>query len=265
MKSEETPCSIPVGIDPMTPYKTTVISRDERGFNCIIEGPGFSRHVRFNSIQYLLDRDKRMRDQERKHLYRPPGINLINVGTTELNKEEIMKETAQVPKVVILMGSVNDWGKISGVGRALDEFGVPWAAHVASAHRNTEKVFEIVRQAEAGGTQIFICSAGGAAHLAGVVAAATMLPVLAIPVETSVAGGLDSLLSMVQMPGDIPVGCLGTSGSGGAKNAGLLAVRILALTDPVLRDRYKAFTTGFSVIREKNNDKLQELIKTERS
>jgi len=96
MKSEETPCSIPVGIDPMTPYKTTVISRDERGFNCIVEGPGFSRHVRFNNIQYLLDRDKRMRDQERKHLYRPPGINLINVGTTELNKEEIMKETTLV-------------------------------------------------------------------------------------------------------------------------------------------------------------------------
>lgn len=138
-------------------------------------------------------------------------------------------------RVGILMGSDSDWPKIKSVAAALDVFGVAWEAQVASAHRTPEKVVAYAANARKNGLKVLIAAAGGAAHLAGTVAAHTTLPVIGIPVETPLAGGLDSLLSTVQMPGDIPVATVGI-GSGGAKNAGILAIEILAVADEKLAE-----------------------------
>ena len=155
-------------------------------------------------------------------------------------------------QVGILMGSDSDWSKISAVGKALDEFGVQYEVNVMSAHRTPGKVIEYTESAPKRGISVIICAAGGAAHLAGVVAAHTTLPVIGIPVQTDFAGGLDSLLSTVQMPGDIAVATVGT-GSGGARNAGLLAVQMLALSDPNLRKKLEDFRANLPAkIAEKN-------------
>jgi 5-(carboxyamino)imidazole ribonucleotide mutase len=138
------------------------------------------------------------------------------------------------PLVGILLGSESDWPKIQAAAAALDEFSVPYEARVMSAHRTPDMVKEYAAGAAPRGIQVLIAAAGGAAHLAGVVASHTTLPVIGIPVPTELAGGLDSLLSTVQMPGDVPVATVGT-GTGGPRNAGLLAVEILALGDPSLR------------------------------
>ena len=165
-------------------------------------------------------------------------------------------------QVGILMGSDNDWDKINGVGKALDEFGVKWEANVMSAHRCAADVAQYVtKDAPAKGIKLFICAAGGAAHLAGVVASLTTAPVIAIPVETSVAGGLDSLLSMVQMPGDIPVACVGTTGIGGARNAGILAVQMLALSDAGLKKKLEDFRVELPKKIAAKNVALQEKLK----
>ena len=144
-------------------------------------------------------------------------------------------------RVGILMGSDSDWDKINGVAKALDEFGVGYEIHVMSAHRTPDKVLEYASTAKSRGLRVIIAAAGGAAHLAGVVASHTPLPVIGIPVKTDMMGGLDSLLATVQMPGDVPVATVGT-GSGGARNAGLLAVQILALSDETLAAAYDDFT-----------------------
>lgn len=143
-------------------------------------------------------------------------------------------------RVGILMGSDSDWDKINGVAKALDEFGVGYEIHVMSAHRTPDKVLEYASAAKSRGLRVVIAAAGGAAHLAGVVASHTPLPVIGIPVKTDMMGGLDSLLATVQMPGDVPVATVGT-GSGGARNAGLLAVQILALSDETLAAAYDDF------------------------
>lgn len=143
-------------------------------------------------------------------------------------------------QVGILMGSDSDWPKIKGAAAALDEFGVGYEVHVMSAHRTPEKVLEYAQSARGRGLGVIIAAAGGAAHLAGVAASHTTLPVIGIPVETGVMGGLDSLLSTVQMPGDIPVAAVGI-GSGGARNAGILAVQILAAAQPELVDKLAGF------------------------
>lgn len=142
--------------------------------------------------------------------------------------------------VGILMGSDSDWDKINGVAKALDEFDVGYEIHVMSAHRTPDKVLEYASTAKSRGLRVIIAAAGGAAHLAGVVASHTPLPVIGIPVKTDMMGGLDSLLATVQMPGDVPVATVGT-GSGGARNAGLLAVQILALSDETLAAAYDDF------------------------
>jgi 5-(carboxyamino)imidazole ribonucleotide mutase len=142
--------------------------------------------------------------------------------------------------VGIVMGSDSDWPKIQGVAAALDEFGVGFEAHVMSAHRTPDLVRQYAESAATRGLKVLIAAAGGAAHLAGVVASHTTLPVIGIPVFTDLAGGLDSLLSTVQMPADVPVATVGTS-SGGPRNAGLLAVQILALSDPPLRVKLAEF------------------------
>lgn len=144
------------------------------------------------------------------------------------------------PLIGIVMGSDSDWPKIKNVAAALDEFGVAYEVRVMSAHRTPDVVHQFATTARQRGLKVIIAAAGGAAHLAGVCASHTTLPVIGIPVATDLAGGLDSLLSTVQMPGDIPVATVGT-GSGGARNAGLLAVQILAVSDAALAQKYEDY------------------------
>ncbi len=144
------------------------------------------------------------------------------------------------PRVGIVMGSDSDWPKIKAVSAALDEFGVGWEAHVMSAHRTPDRVSEYARTAIERGLEVIIAAAGGAAHLAGVVAAHTTLPVIGIPVATADLGGLDSLLATVQMPGDVPVATVAVGG-GGPRNAGLFAIQILATADADLRSQLAFF------------------------
>jgi 5-(carboxyamino)imidazole ribonucleotide mutase len=138
--------------------------------------------------------------------------------------------------VALLMGSDSDYPRLEPCVQTLRELEIPCVVRVLSAHRTPKQVVEFVESAPKSGIKVLVCAAGGAAHLAGVVAAHTELPVLGIPVDIAPLNGLDSLLSTVQMPGGIPVGTLGT-GSGGPVNAALLAARILALSDPALAAR----------------------------
>jgi 5-(carboxyamino)imidazole ribonucleotide mutase len=147
---------------------------------------------------------------------------------------------AKSPQVAILMGSDSDWPKIQGAAKALDEFGVSYEVRVMSAHRTPHIVGEYALGARDRGLQVIIAAAGGAAHLAGVVAAHTTLPVIGLPVPTPDLGGLDSLLSTVQMPGDVPVASMAV-GMGGPRNAGLFAVQIMALADEDLQAKFAAF------------------------
>jgi 5-(carboxyamino)imidazole ribonucleotide mutase len=144
------------------------------------------------------------------------------------------------PLIGILMGSDSDWPKIQAVAMALDEFQVGYEVRIMSAHRTPDAVRDYATEAAGRGLRVLIAAAGGAAHLAGVVASHTVLPVIGIPVPTDVQGGLDSLLSTVQMPGDVPVATVAVGG-GGPRNAGLLAVQILGLSDPALQQKYAAF------------------------
>lgn len=145
-----------------------------------------------------------------------------------------------VPQVGILMGSDSDWPKIEKAAAALEEFSIGYEAHVMSAHRTPEAVAQYATTARSRGLRVIIAAAGGAAHLAGVVAAHTTLPVIGLPVPTPELGGLDSLLSTVQMPGDVPVATMAV-GMGGPRNAGLFAVQILALSDESLHERWAEF------------------------
>ena len=140
------------------------------------------------------------------------------------------------PPVAVVMGSRSDWPTLRAAGEALDRLGVGWSARVVSAHRTPERLVAFAKGARAAGVQVIIAGAGGAAHLPGMVAALTELPVLGVPVQSRALQGLDSLLSIVQMPGGVPVGALAI-GEAGARNAGLLAAQILALGDPGLMDR----------------------------
>ena len=167
-------------------------------------------------------------------------------------------------QVGILMGSDSDWPKIKGAAAALDEFGIGYEVHVMSAHRTPEKVLDYASGARARGLGVIIAAAGGAAHLAGVVASHTTLPVIGIPVETGVMGGLDSLLSTVQMPGDIPVAAVGV-GSGGARNAAILAGEILAAARPALVEKLAAFRTRLVEKIAKKDAKLNEAIAAEKN
>ena len=144
------------------------------------------------------------------------------------------------PLVAVLMGSKSDWDAMKSASETLQRFDVPHECRVLSAHRTPAATIEYVGAAEGRGLQVVIAAAGGAAHLAGVVAAHTLLPVLGVPMESASLKGLDSLLSTVQMPGGIPVGTLAI-GKPGATNAALLAVAILALSRPPLRERLRAF------------------------
>ncbi len=163
------------------------------------------------------------------------------------------------PLVGILMGSDSDWPKIEGVAKALREFDVPFEAHVMSAHRTPHAVGEYATGAKKRGLKVIIAAAGGAAHLAGVVAAHTTLPVIGLPVPTPELGGLDSLLSTVQMPGDVPVASVAV-GMGGPRNAGLFAVQILSLADEALAARFAAFKDGLAAKLAEKDAALQKKI-----
>lgn len=150
-----------------------------------------------------------------------------------------MNET-NPPLVAVLMGSKSDWDVMRHTHETLDRFGIPHECRVLSAHRTPKETAGYVAAAEERGLEVIIAAAGGAAHLAGVCAAHTVLPVLGVPMESSALQGLDSLLSTVQMPGGIPVGTLAI-GKAGAVNAALLAVAILGLKRPELRQRLREF------------------------
>ncbi len=138
------------------------------------------------------------------------------------------------------MGSKSDWPTMEAASQVLDEFGVPHESKVVSAHRTPDLLFEFAKSAEERGIEVIIAGAGGAAHLPGMCASQTVLPVLGVPVESKALKGLDSLLSIAQMPAGVPVGTLAI-GQAGAKNAALMAVAILANSRPDLRKKLHAF------------------------
>lgn len=140
------------------------------------------------------------------------------------------------PLVGVIMGSVSDWDTLQHAAQMLEQLGIPHEVRVVSAHRTPDLLFEYAGSAEARGLEIIIAGAGGAAHLPGMTAAMTPLPVLGVPVETKALSGQDSLYSIVQMPAGVPVGCLAI-GEAGAVNAALLAAAILALDDKALAAR----------------------------
>ena len=157
------------------------------------------------------------------------------------------------PQVGIIMGSASDWKTLAPAAAILDEFGVRYEKNVVSAHRTPHRLLKYASTAKDRGLQVIIAGAGGAAHLPGVTAAFTSLPVLGVPVESKALKGLDSLLSIVQMPPGVPVGTLAI-GEPGAKNAALLAISILALKDEKVRRSWEAF-------RAKQSRKVHKLPK----
>lgn len=159
---------------------------------------------------------------------------------------------ARKPIVSIVMGSKSDWPTMEVASKTLDEFGVPHETKIVSAHRTPDLLFEFAKSAEERGIEVIIAGAGGAAHLPGMCASQTVLPVLGVPVESRSLKGLDSLLSIAQMPAGVPVGTLAI-GEAGAKNAALLAVSILANSRPELREKLKKFRAKqtLSVLRTK--------------
>ena len=142
--------------------------------------------------------------------------------------------------VAIIMGSQSDWPTMRSAASVLDELGVPFAVRIVSAHRTPERLYQFAKAARTSGFKVIIAGAGGAAHLPGMTASLTSLPVLGVPIRSSALDGQDSLLSIVQMPAGVPVGTLAI-GEAGAVNAGLLAAQILALSDPALATRIEAW------------------------
>ena len=150
------------------------------------------------------------------------------------------ESSSEAPLVGVIMGSRSDWETMKNAAEILEQFGVPHECRVVSAHRTPQWMAEYAETAVERGLKVIIAGAGGAAHLPGMVASQTILPVLGVPVQSQALQGLDSLLSIVQMPGGIPVATLAI-GAAGAKNAGLLAVRILATSDDDLRAALEKF------------------------
>lgn len=139
----------------------------------------------------------------------------------------VEKNSQATPEVLILMGSASDWKHLRGAVEVLEGLGISFEAHVSSAHRTPARTVDLVQSAEAGGCRVFICAAGMAAHLAGVVAAHTVRPVLGVPLPGGILDGVDALLSTVQMPGGIPVATFAV-GSAGARNAAFFAAQVIA-------------------------------------
>lgn len=163
--------------------------------------------------------------------------------------------TASPPPVGIIMGSQSDWPTLRHAAEVLEALDVTYEARIVSAHRTPERLFDYARSAKGRGLQVIVAGAGGAAHLPGMVASLTSLPVFGVPVESQALKGMDSLLSIVQMPGGVPVGTLAI-GRAGAKNAGLLAAAVLALHDEALAGRLEAWRRAQSeaVAEEPSDD-----------
>ena len=162
-------------------------------------------------------------------------------------------------KVAILMGSDSDLPVMNEAAEVLNEFSVPFEMHVMSAHRSPGPVSEFSTQARSRGFQVFIAGAGGAAHLAGVIAAHTTLPVIGVPVDSTPLAGFDSLLSTVQMPAGIPVATVAV-GKAGARNAGILAVQMISLTDPLLAEKLTQFKKRLLEGVQEKDAKLQKTL-----
>jgi 5-(carboxyamino)imidazole ribonucleotide mutase len=161
------------------------------------------------------------------------------------------------PLVGVVMGSDSDWPVMRGAAEALAEFDVPHEVRVVSAHRTPRDMLDWAQAAAGRGLRVVVAGAGGAAHLPGMVAATTPLPVIGVPVPLRYLDGMDSLLSIVQMPAGVPVA---TVSIGGARNAGLLAVRILAASDPALLDRVRAFQAALADTARAKDEDLQQLL-----
>ena len=163
----------------------------------------------------------------------------------------------QKPEVGILMGSDSDYPIMLEAARVLKDFGVPFEMTVSSAHRSPSRTSHYAREAGNRGIRVIIVGAGAAAHLAGVMAAETQLPVVAVPIDSSVLKGLDALLATVQMPAGIPVATMAI-GKAGARNAGLFAIQILALESPILAKKYAAFRKEMAAAIETKSQAVQE-------
>ncbi len=168
----------------------------------------------------------------------------------------------KTPLVGILMGSDNDYEIMKEAAVALNHFGVPFEMTVSSAHRTPERTAKYVREARARGVKILIAGAGAAAHLAGVVAAETTLPVIAVPIDATSLNGLDALLAMVQMPAGIPVATMAI-GKSGARNAGIFAVQMLAIRDDSLNDKLVQFKAEMATEVEAKAEALKQRLATD--
>ncbi len=160
----------------------------------------------------------------------PPRVSSDDPPSADLTKNK----TSAAPRVGIIMGSLSDWPTMKKAADVLEKVGVAFEAKVVSAHRTPDRLYDYAKGAKGRGLQVIIAGAGGAAHLPGMTASMTVLPVLGVPIQSKALSGQDSLLSIVQMPAGIPVGTLAI-GEAGATNAGLLAAQILALQDPALQ------------------------------
>jgi 5-(carboxyamino)imidazole ribonucleotide mutase len=163
--------------------------------------------------------------------------------------------SSETPLVGVVMGSDSDWRVMSDASQALTDFGIPHEVEVVSAHRTPDKLMRYGREARGRGLRAIIAGAGGAAHLPGMLASVTALPVIGVPVQLATLDGMDSLLSIVQMPAGIPVATVSING---AKNAGLLAARILGAADPAIADRVEAFARDLEAQVELKNRRLKE-------
>jgi phosphoribosylaminoimidazole carboxylase PurE protein len=168
-----------------------------------------------------------------------------------------MANTKKAPLVGVIMGSDTDWPMMSETVKALKDFGIPHEVEVTSAHRSPERTHEYARTAAERGLKVIIVGAGGASHLAGIVAAETTLPVIAVPVVTTPLAGLDALYSTVQMPAGIPVGVMAVD-KPGARNAGIYAAEILALSDAVLAARLRQFKEDLARSVAEKSAKLKQ-------
>ena len=167
-----------------------------------------------------------------------------------------MSASGNGPLVGIVMGSDSDWPTMKAAAEACEEFGVPHEADVVSAHRMPDEMLAYGKEAAGRGLKVIIAGAGGAAHLPGMLAAVTPLPVIGVPVPLKYLDGMDSLLSIVQMPAGVPVAAVSV---GGARNAGLLAVRVLAASDPDLQKRMAAFQASLSDLVLEKDAALRDL------
>ena len=180
-----------------------------------------------------------MKNEKKKTAKKRPSVASAKV-TVKRTTSSLRLHPSSLPLVGVIMGSKSDWETMRATSETLDRFGVAHECHVMSAHRTPALASDFARTAESRGLEIIIAAAGGAAHLAGVIAAHTLLPVLGVPMKSAALNGLDSLLSTVQMPAGIPVGTLAI-GKAGATNAALFAIAILANGRPQLRKKLREF------------------------